>query len=92
MGGETGGYSSRERMREGWMVTGNEAVLRTSCVSFTLSCTHLAFNRYLCRLVQNETGSGDKAGLKGLLLEKVSCCFVEFVCCRDPLPYRDKYG
>ena len=41
VGGETGGYSSRERMREGWMVTGNEAVLRTSCAS----CAHLAFNR-----------------------------------------------
>lgn len=75
VGGEAEGYSSREGMREGRMVTGNQAVLRTSCVSFTPSCAHLAFNRYLCQLIQNEPVSGDKAGLEGLLLETISKAF-----------------
>ncbi len=57
------------------MVTGNQAVFRTSCASFIPSCAHLAFNRYLCQLIQNEPVRGDKAGLKGLLLETISKVF-----------------
>lgn len=53
------------------MVTGNQAVLRTSCVSFTLSCAHLVFNRSLCQLIQNKPVSSDKAGLRCLLLETI---------------------
>lgn len=73
------------------MVTGSQAVLRTSCVSFTPSCTHLAFNRCLCQLIQNKPVSADKACLKGLLHETISKAFVEFVWQRDPLCCRDKH-
>jgi len=43
---------------------GKDSDGKLGCGSFTPSCTHLAFNRYLCQLTQKEPVSGDKAGLE----------------------------
>lgn len=55
---------------------------RTSCARFIQSCAHLASNRFPCQLIQKEPVCGDKAGVKGSLLQHISegfffCCFVE---------------
>lgn len=54
-------------MREGRTADGKRAGVEDILCGFSPAvCAHLALNRYLCQLKQNEAVRGDKASLGGL--------------------------